>query len=209
MVSYAFGGEQWQPGASGLEFAKPIPVHAQTRAALQAVEAVRRHGVERRLERELDRLVTDVGNPGTEPYLVTEYRVTRKGKRKPTGRLVPGEPVTRNARALLALAESKGLEAHIVTSGAHCLVEGISRAGGYAFRATWRAGRATSATWHEREYRYGMMTDTRPEGVSATSRVALAGKRGAGLGRLHLTILASPLGVSLTQAALIEKVKAL
>lgn len=189
----------------------PRPAHALTPAAADAVETVRRIGRETRLQREAARLVTDAGaTPPVEPYLIPEIRrwTTKKGKRKsePTGRMIPGDVVTRNARNLQRDAEAAGFEVLLLEYRAGCRVEGIHRARRVGFTATWTRGRADGASWHE-PWKYAIAHDPRPVGVSARAGVALAGKRGAGLDALHLRIVASPLGLPISQAELRERIK--
>lgn len=166
----------------------PRPLHALTPTALDAVETVRRVGRETRLQREADRLVTDAGKtPPVAPYVDADVR--------------PLDVVTRNARNLQRIAEAAGFEVKLLKYRAGCRVEGLHRERRVGFTATWTRGRADGASWHE-PWRYGIVEDRRPVGVSAVSRTALAGKRGAGLDAVHLTVLASPLGLPIAHAEL-------
>ncbi|HEY3516104.1 MAG TPA: hypothetical protein VGL98_03585, partial [Gammaproteobacteria bacterium] len=142
MSSYAFGGSAGgpchddkltgehhhnypSPGLLGLEFARPIPAHAQTVGALEAVESVRAHGRAARLDRRVADLVLDHGNaPDAEPWLVPEYRVTKKGKSKPTGRLVPGAVRTASAVKLAELAVEHGFDVRTIEQSDRCIVTG-------------------------------------------------------------------------------------
>lgn len=226
MSSYAYGGssggpctdDPWtgehrhnygNPGTVGIEFARPHPVHTQTPGALEAVEAMVAAGVEKRAARAADTIVTEHGVKPTEPHLVPEYRTTKKGKRKPTGRMVPADVVTANAKRLVAAAERVGMRVNVIELADRCTVEGIHTAKGVAFRATWVRGRATGATWHERTPRYGFVDDPRPLAKkSELTKTSNAGGRPIGVDRVHLKILASPAGVAISQAELISRVSA-
>lgn len=207
MASYAFGGEPFSPGVLGLEFARPIPVHAQRPGALMAVEAVRRAG---RAKRSAGEITTDVGRPAYEPYEKPEIEtvVTKKGKRKrvPTGRMLAVDPVPSAARAFLKLAEAHGFEVNLIELRDRCTVEGIDRARGVAFRAYWVRGRTNGGTWHERRERYEIVRDDRPVGVAALTKTGLKGKRAAGVGTTRLALVASRLGTAHTITELTRKV---
>lgn len=207
MSTYAFRDDAGDLVASFPEFAQPIPAHAQTPGALAAVESARVHGRRARLDRVVAGFVLEHGNaPPPEPYLVPEYRTTRKGKRKETGRMTSGV-VTSGARALVKLAEERGFDVKLESLPDRCVVSGYRADAG--FSCEWLRGRASSGTWHEPRTRYAMMHDTRPVGVSKLTRVGLAGKRPAGLGEHHLTIVASPRGVKIGVTAVIGRIKAL
>lgn len=173
MVSYAFGGEPFAPGALGLDFARPIPVHAQTDGALMAVEAVRRAG---RAKRAAGEIATDVGRPAFVPY--------------------DRDPVPTAARAFLKLAEAHGFEAQLLTLADRCTVEGIDRRAGVAFRAFWIRGRTNGGTWHERRERYAIVSDNRAVGVNKNTKTGLAKHRAAGVGTTRLALVASRLGTA-------------
>jgi len=187
MSSYSFregiGGDTYLDAP---EFAKPIPVHAQTAAALEAVDAVRAHGDRARAQCVLDALVTDHGRPHVEPYA--------------------GDVVTRNARALVALAEAAGFETKTLEHRTGCRVEGYNADRALGFTASWERGRAKGATWNT-PWRYGIVEDRRPVGVNKTSRTALAGKRGAGMGTTRLAILGSPWGLAITHSELTSRLQ--
>lgn len=186
MATYAFRDAGGDVILSAPEFAMPTPVHAQQASALEAVEAMKRLGIERRLQAEADRIVTDHGTPPVRPY--------------------EGDVVTRNARALVALAEAHGFETKLLRFPAACRVEGYHAARALGFRATWTRGRADGATWNT-PWRYGIVEDRRPVGVNAKTRTALAGKRGAGMGTTRLAILGSPWGMKITHAALTARIE--
>ena len=186
MSSYAFGGEGLAPGTFGLEFAKPIPVHAQTPGALAAVEAVKRAGKEKRDKLVEDAIVTDLGRPPFNPY--------------------DRDPVPKAAHDLLALAEAHGFEAHVIALNDRCTVEGIDRGGGVAFRAYWIRGRTNGGTWHEARERYEIVADHRPIKVDANKRTGLKGYRSAGVGETRLALVASRLGTAHNITELTEKV---
>lgn len=186
MSSYTFRDAAGDVFLDAPEFARPIPVHAQTPGALAAVASVRRLGVETRLQRVLDALVTDHGRPRVIPY--------------------EGDVVTRNARALVALAEAAGFETKLLAFPASCRVEGYNADRALGFRATWTRGRADGATWNT-PWRYGIVEDRRPVGVNAKTRTALAGKRGAGMGTTRLAILGSPWGLAITHSELTSRLQ--
>jgi hypothetical protein len=186
--TYAFRDASGDLVASFPEFARPIPAHALTEGALEAVEAVRAAGRAKRLDATVAGLVLEHGNPApVEPY--------------------EGDVVTPGARSLMALAAMQGFDVKLDELADRCVVSGIRRDCG--FSVEWLRGRASKATWHEPRLRYAMMRDTRPVGVSARDRVALAGNRGAGLGEYHLTIVASPHGVVVNLTTVTERIKAL
>jgi hypothetical protein len=185
MVSYAHGGSsggpdtldafgQYEhhyptPGLTGIEFAKPTPAHALTPPALEAVEAMRRAGWQRRIDERAAELVTNHDNPRVRPY---------------TG------PIPAGAKRLLALALSKGMTAQIVTSKTGHTVEGIDPKRGVAFRATWSRGSASGGSWHEKRDRYIFVEDARAVGVNALTKTGLKGRRPAGVDRVHLKAVA-------------------
>jgi hypothetical protein len=200
MSSYAFDG------MLGIEFARPVPLHALQPSALAAVEAHRRVAHETKAQRVLDDLVTDHGRPHVEPYLIPEIRVTKKGKRKPTGAMIPGDPMTTAARRLVADAEASGFRVRVVEQDDRVLVQG--QCGTVGFIASWIRGRAHKASWHEATMRFAMIEDERPVGVAKLTRTGLARHRAAGVDRLHLRIIASPDGVPIPFAELSAKVRA-
>lgn len=204
-ATYAFragiGGDIERMSPLGI----PTPAHALTPAAEDARQSVRRFAHRRALERSAATIVTDHGHAPVEPYTVAEWRTTKSGKKKPTGERLPG-PRPDAASRLLAKAQAAGWRAHAFETpgNVRTVVEGVR--GREAFRAVWHRGRAESATWHEPRHRYALVEDTRPVGVSKLTRVALAGKRPAGVGTTRLAIVASPDGIPLSQAELTKRV---
>lgn len=195
MVSYAFRAGVGGDIERSSPLAKPLPYHSLTPAAEQAREAVRRFAHDRAIRRAVASLVTDHGAPAVVPYLVPEMRTTKKGKRKPTGALIPA-PRPGAAELMAKRARARGFTVNVFeTPGrVRTVVEGFKDP--HAFRCTWLRGSAESGTWHERQWRYALVNDARPVGVDKTARVGLKGKRGAGLDSTHLAIVASPVGVS-------------
>jgi hypothetical protein len=180
MSSYAFDG------MLGIEFARPVPLHALQPSALAAVEAHRRVAHETKAQRVLDDLVTDHGRPHVEPY--------------------DGLVLTVAARRLVADAEAAGFRLHVAEQDDRVLVQG--QRGAVGFIASWVRGRAHKASWHEATMRFAMIEDERPVGVAKLTRTGLARHRAAGVDRLHLRIVASPDGVPIPFAELTAKVRA-
>lgn len=175
-------------GAIVPEFAKPIPMHALTDGALQAVESMRVMGVARRLEREIARIVTKHGAPPPSTW--------------------EGDPVTRNARSLLALAETSGFVAHMLVDGEQCVVEGYRlEPEKVGFRATWRRGAASGFAWCT-PWRYALIDDNRPVAFDSRTKVGKAGYRSPGMGTTRLSIVGSPWGLKVTYAELQRRVRA-
>ncbi len=175
-------------GALVPEFAKPIPLHALTDGALEAVESMIRMGRDRVLEREIARIVTKHGNPPRSRW--------------------EGEPVTRNARALLALAEASGFTAHLLVDEERCVVEGYRltpRKEG--FRASWLRGSAGGFAWCT-PWRYELVEDTRPVEVNKITRTGKEGTRSPGVGSSRLAITGTPWGLKVTWAELQRRVRA-
>ena len=168
------------PGVVGLEFGRPLPVHAQRPEALAAVEAQRRLDEERRREA----FATDHGRPRIKPY--------RGG-------------IPANATKLEALAQRHGFETMIVELADGCRVEGHHPERRVGFRATFTRGRADGASWHE-PYRYAIVRDDRPVGVNALTRTGLKGRRPAGVGTTRLALLGSPSGFPITHTELTERI---
>lgn len=181
--------------------AMPIPLHAQTDAAREAVEAHRLLGLERILQREVHGWTDGRG----------DHRggiVTKHGTPPPSGWV--GDPVTRNARALLALGEEHGFVSHLLVDGDRCIVEGYRLAPRKeGFRATWFQGSAAGGgfAWCT-PWRYEEQDDDRPVGVDQKARTGKVGYRGAGLGDRHLRIVGSPWGLPVTYAELLRRVRA-
>lgn len=185
MTTYAFRDARGDVILLAPEFAKPYPVHAQQESSIAAVEAMRRYGIERRLQKDAATIVTDHGRPPVRPY--------------------PGDVVTRNARALAERAKAADFDVKVLEFPDSCRVEGLHRGRRVGFTATWTRGRAGGASWHE-PWRYGIVEDRRPIGVNAKTRTALAGKRAAGIGTTRLAILASPWGLPINHATLNERI---
>jgi hypothetical protein len=187
MSTYAFRDASGDLVASYPEFARPIPPHAQTPGALAAVESVRELGRATRLECVVADIVLEHGNPPpVEPY---------------------ADVVTAASRAMVKLAKSRGFDVKVEPLPDRVVVSGFRADCG--FSAEWVRGNAGVATWHEPRIRYAMIHDKRPVGVSKRDRVALAKKRGAGLGEYHLSIVASPHGVKVGVTVVTERIKAL
>lgn len=203
MASYAYGGTDG-PGPIGSEFARPTPMHV---LRAREAEGLPLSSQVPRAPREVDyHFVTDVGRPPIVPYEKPEMRRTKKGKLKPTGRMLPADPVTPNARKLLALAERAGMETNLIVLHDRCAVEGVDRKAGVGFRAHWTRGRADGATWHEREMRYRLEEDTRPHGLDERAKLAKAGHRDARTGDYRMRTVASPYGVRIAHAELMQRV---
>lgn len=203
--------------------AMPTPVHAQTSAAKKAVESMIALGHARRIEKENASIVRDHGRPKVEPYVraikaeatFCRIRITKKGKVKDLGEdfllydttdVELLDPVTAAARRLLADAEKRGWKTNLVTLADRCSVEGVR--GTEAFRAVWVRGAADGGYWHERDYRYEYVEDTRPEPrLNQKLKVSLANRRPVGVSKTHLKIVGSPMGISIGITALVKKVK--
>lgn len=175
-------------GAIVPEFAKPIPLHALTDGALEAVESMRRMGRDRLLEREITRIVTKHGRPARPRW--------------------QGEVVTANARRLLALAEASGFTAHLLTDDERCVVEGYRLAPEkVGFRASWLRGSAGGFAWCT-PWRYELVEDTRPVEVNKLTRTGKEGTRSPGVGSERLAITGTPWGLSVSWAELQRRVRA-
>lgn len=170
----------------GLEFARPVPVHALTPGALAAVEAHRAMAARTRLDRLMAQVVTRVGRPAPIPY--------------------DGERVTASARSLAALGEAAGftVRTHELVDG--CMVEGLRRADRVGWRAWWIAGKTDGASWHE-PLRFEMVDDTREIAMDATARVGKKGYRSAGMGTRRLSQVASPHGVPVNVTELRKRIE--
>lgn len=167
---------------------------------------MRRHGAAARANRAGALIVTEHGQH-VEPYVVPAYRVTKKGKKKPTGEMIP-DPRPAAATRLEKQAAAAGWATNIFETpgNVRTVVEGVK--GTTAFRAVWHRGRAESGTWHERDWRYELVNDPRPVGVSSTTRVALAGKRPAGVTSQRLAVVASPWGIAVGVSEISKRVSA-
>lgn len=168
--------------AMDLGLAMPIPVHAQIAQA--------------RRERDRDATPRAPGVAEVAAGLVTDHDLPRYYR----------GPVPRNARALVALAESAGFETKTLEHRTGHRVEGYHAGRALGFTATWERGRAKGATWNT-PWRYGVVEDRRPVGVNKTSRTGLAGKRAAGMGTTRLAILGSPWGVPITHSELTSRLQ--
>lgn len=163
------------------EFARPVPAHTLTDSARDAVMAVQRYAATRRLDRAVAGIVLDVGRP-------------------PGSAAWEGDPVARNARGLLALAQEHGFTARLSVVGESCMVEGHHPAR-VGFRCYWRRGRILGGSWHE-PWRYELVDDPRTVAIDQRARVGKAGHRSPGMGTTRLSIVASPRGVPIGYAAL-------
>lgn len=181
--------------------AMPTPLHAQTPGALAAVAAHRRIGLERIVDREV--------------YGYTDGRgvhrgglVTKHGN--PPGSSWDGDPITRNARNLLADAEASGFTAHLLVHGDRCTVEGYRLAPDkIGFRATWFQGSASGGgfAWCT-PWRYEMVDDDRPVGVDSVAKVGKVGYRSPGMDARHLRIVGTPWGLPIAYNELVRRVRA-
>lgn len=193
MPTYAFRDPSGDLLVSAPEFAMPTPVHAQVAQAQRERDAAGGPRIPNVAEVVAD-LVTDHGLP-------RYYRGA----------------VPRNARALVALAESAGFETKTLEHRTGHRVEGYHADRALGFTATWERGRAKGATWNT-PWRYGVVEDSRPVGVNAKTRTGLAGKRAAGLGvgdgrgagapgTTRLAILGTPWGVPITHSELTARLQ--
>jgi len=179
------------------EFLRPVPYHALLPESLAAVEAMQSVVASSRIDRLMASIVTDHGNPRVVPF--------------------DGDVVAPTARLMLAKAEHAGFTAQLLELPRGCVVEGYRRRDDgmpVCFRARWRihvAGSgavsrpADGASWHE-PWRYEMGRDDRPVGINKQDRVALAGKRGAGLAAAHMRLVASPWGMPIDHTELKRRI---
>lgn len=182
-------------------FAMPTPLHAQSEAALAAVAAHRRIGQERIVERMVS---------GWE-----DGRGERRGgiviaHGNPPASRWEGDPVSRNARALLADALAGGFTAHMLVDGDQCVVEGYRLAPRKeGFRATWLRGAAAGGgfAWCE-PWRYELIEDQRPIGKDQKAKTGKVGYRSPGVGTTRLSIVASPWGLKIGYNELVARVRA-
>jgi len=181
--------------------AMPTPLHALTPAALAAVEAHRLMGLEKVLQREVHGWIDGRGD--RRGGIVTKHGNPKRSAWE-------GEPVTANARRLLALAEASGFTAHLLVEVERCIVEGYRLAPRKeGFRATWVRGSATGGgfAWCT-PWRYEEQDDDRPVGIDAKARTGKVGYRSPGVDRRHLRIVGSPWGLPVTWTELQRRVRA-
>jgi hypothetical protein len=127
------------------------------------------------------------------------------------------DPVTSSARELERLAERVGMVTRMHVGLEGCTLEGRLGDERIGFSASWRRGRADVALWYEPEWRWGMTHDTRPGPDAKVERrvkgkvklIADPKRMPKGLGRDHVVMLESPLGVPVSFATLTARVKAM
>lgn len=120
-----------------------------------------------------------------------------------------GEPVTAAARTLERLAQSKGMTTALRVYLDGCVLEGRVAGGERrGFRARWHRGKADAAWWYEPDEVWTSEPDTRPVGLSKTTRTTLAGHRHPGIDR-RTFLVSSPHGVLVPFAQITARVKAL
>jgi len=179
--------------------AMPTPAHALTPGALAAVEAHRLLGIERIAHREAYGWTDGRG----------DHRggfITKHGN--PKRSTWEGDPVTANAKRLLALAEASGFTAHLLVAGDLCVVEGYRLAPAkVGFRASWLRGSADGFAWCT-PWRYEIQDDDRPVGIDQKARTGKIGYRSPGMDRSHLRIVGSPWGLKTTWTELNARVRA-
>lgn len=181
----AEGGPHYDRGPElPIDTMPPIPVHAQTDAALAAVEAVRIAGRARRTV--------------APPPLAAAVAVRPPDHDPPAG-----------AARLAELAQRLGFTAHTIAIAHGWRVEGYDLTRGLAFRCDWVRSKAVRGTWHEARRRWGMVHDTRPVGVGANTRTGLAKHRTAGLDEHHLAQVAGPEGSPVGVTEVTRRLKAL
>lgn len=170
------------------EFAKPLPLHMLTDEAEMGREAMRQYGRDRFVDHAASRIVTKHGNPPRSRW--------------------EGDPVTRNARALLALAEASGFTAHLLVDEERCVVEGYRlRPAKVGFRASWLRGSAGGFAWCT-PWRYELVEDARPVEVNKITRTGKEGSRSPGVGSQRLAITGTPWGLKVTWTDLQRRVRA-
>lgn len=170
------------------EFLRPIPYHALTPGAIEAVEAMKVEGDARLAARVVDRLMSKV--------------VTKHGNPRRPVDDYDGDAVTANARRLLARALDLGFTARLHDLGSACMVEGYRLAPKkVGFRAWWTRGSADGASWHE-PWRYEVVPDKRAIGIDQKARTAKVGYRGAGTTTERLAIVATPWGKPINHTVL-------
>ena len=188
MATYAF-----RTGIGGdieriSHFAMPTPIHAQTEAAADAGEAIRRHAHEWKMKRLVSSLVTQHGHPRVEPY---------------------DGPTPAAAVRMAKLARSLGFEVLERKSRVGHVVEGFHRARRVGFRAYWTRGKADGATWHTAGGDQWKLVDisSRPIGIDKIKKVTKAGHRHDENDRTRLVLVASPRGVSCNITELERRIK--
>lgn len=171
--------------AMDLRLAMPTPMHALAPAAVEAVESMRLDGHARKVERRVSSLVTTHGHQRVKPH---------------------NAPPSAGYRTVKRLAEAKGFTVTEYRSATGHALQGVR--GDVGFRAYWHWGKTAGATWHEREARWTLVDDPRPVKVNATARVGLKGYRAAGIGHVHLHLLAAPWGMSINVTELEARLEA-
>ena len=119
-----------------------------------------------------------------------------------------GEPVTAAAHALERLASSHGMTTRLTTYPGGCVLEGRLGEQRVGFRARWHHGKADAAWWYDPVEQWATVPDTRPAGVSKTTRTTLAKHRHPGITE-RIYLVSSPRGVLVPFAQLTARVKAL
>lgn len=163
-------------GLMDLGIAMPIPVHALTPGAEEARESMRRIGAEKRVERQMSKLVTVRGHARIEPY--------------------DGPVIPTAARSTMRHAESHGFETTMIPTAVGCSLHGIHRERGVGFAAHWHRGKTSGGTWHERDVRWSLVDiSSRPIGVDAKTKLTKAKHRHDAGDRTRLVLVAAPYGV--------------
>lgn len=178
--------------------AMPLPLHTLTPGAREAVEGHKALAAERRVHRMVHGWID--GRGVQQGGLVTKHG-------RPRTEVWEGDPVTRNARSLLALAEERGFTAQMLVVGAQCVVEGYrlqpERMG---FRASWLKGSAGGFAWCA-PWRYELVRDERPVGVDKIAHTGKVGYRSPGVDVEHLALVASPWGIKVSYTELVRRVR--
>lgn len=165
--------------AMDLKLALPRRPDTLTPGAIEAVERMRWEGRLRRL-----RFVTSHGVP------------------KGSTRDRPARPPAGYVR-VKRIAEEHGWTVTEYTSRTGHALQG--RKGELGFRAMWQWGKTTGATWHELTPRWTLIDDPRPIRMNTRDHVGLKGARSEGMGRVRLTLLASPYGLPINVTTLEER----
>lgn len=180
--------EQYPPGVM-----PPTPLHAQTDAALMGVEAVR--AVSR------------------DKHEAASVEVAAGPHPRP-----PDHPIPANATRLLDLALAAGMTAHVIEIPNGYRVEGYNLNPGVGFRADYVNGLArTGATWHEKQRRWGMTRDERPDHDEKVERrvggkvrlVPHPRRMPLGLDRHHLAQISGPEGAPVGVTEITNRLKAM